>query len=297
MPHISVLMNEVLELLNVQPGMTVVDTTAGAGGHLRRLADAVGPSGRVFGIDRDLRAFEESAAGGVAAAYADRVTLKHAPFSEVSRLLSEEGVSGVDALLCDLGVSSMQLDEAERGFSFRNDGPLDMRMDKTRGETAWELLASTDERDIADILFHYGEERRSRHIAHAIKRSWPLPDSTLALAELIARVMGGQRGRIHPATRSFQALRIAVNRELDELDTLLDSLPALLRSGGRAAVISFHSLEDRKVKHSFRSGARADDVRPAFYRLLNKRPLMASDDERDQNPRSRSAKLRAVERV
>lgn len=296
-PHISVLMREVLELLAVEPGMTVVDATAGAGGHLRRLAEAVGPTGRVIGIDRDLRAFEPSAAGGVAAEYSDRVSLKHAAFSEVARLLEEEQLQHVDALLCDLGVSSMQLDEADRGFSFRHDGPLDMRMDKSRGETAWELLASRDEREIADILFHYGEERRSRRIAHAIKRAWPLADSTLALADVIAHAMGGPRGRIHPATRSFQALRIAVNRELDELDALLVALPSLLRTGGRAAVISFHSLEDRKVKHAFRDGTRAADDRPALYRVLNKRPLMATDDERDQNPRSRSAKLRAVERV
>lgn len=296
-PHVPVLPDEVMELLAVREGSVVVDVTAGAGGHLRRLAEAVGPSGRVIGMDRDPRAFEESAAGGVLRDYADRVVLRRAPFSEVRRVLHEEGVAAVDGLLCDLGVSSMQLDEAERGFSFRNEGPLDMRMDPTRGETAWELIDRVSENELADILFHYGEERRSRRIARAIKKVWPLPDSTVALAEVIARAMPGPRGRIHPATRSFQGLRIAVNRELDELDALLDALPGLLKPGGRAAVISFHSLEDRRVKLRFREGASATELGPPVYRLLTKRPVVASPEEIARNPRSRSAKLRAVERL
>lgn len=289
--------SEVLALLDLRPGAVVVDATAGAGGHLGRLAEAVGPGGRVIAVDRDLRAFEDNAAGGVVRRYADRAVLHHARFSTLPQVLQAEGVDRVDALLCDLGVSSMQLDEGARGFSFRQDGPLDMRMDREDGETAWEMLARLDESEIADLLYHYGEERQSRRIARAIKRAWPLPDSTLALAERIAAAMGGPRGRIHPATRSFQALRIALNRELDELDALLTQLPSLLRSGGRAALISFHSLEDRRVKQSFRTGASAAGEQGVVYRILTKRPLVAHEDEVAHNPRSRSAKLRGVERL
>ena len=297
MPHVSVLADEVMELLAVREGSIVVDVTAGAGGHLRRIAQAVGPNGRAIGIDRDPRAFEESAAGSVLRDFPDRVVLKHASFASVRQVLDEEGIQRVDGLLCDLGVSSMQLDEAERGFSLRQDGPLDMRMDPTRGETAFELLERLGERELADVLYHYGEEHRSRRIARAIKRAWPVPDSTLALADLIARAVPGPRGRIHPATKSFQALRIAVNRELEELDTLLDELPGLLRPGGRAALISFHSLEDRRVKQRFRQGAALSEHGPAVFKLLTKRPVVPTPQEIATNPRSRSAKLRAVERI
>lgn len=295
--HISVLADEVLELLAVKAGDVVVDATAGAGGHFGRFAKAVGPTGRVIGLDRDPRAFEDGAAGGIAARFRPQATLHRATFSSVRDVLTQLGVSHVDGLLCDLGVSSMQLDESHRGFSFRNDGPLDMRMDPESGLTAWELLAESDEREIADILYQFGEEHRSRRVARAIKKAWPLPDSTLALADVIARALGGVRGRIHPATKSFQALRIAVNGELQELDALLDVLPDILRPGGRAAIISFHSLEDRRVKHRFRAAASAQDGRAAVYRLCTKRPVIPSDTEQKENPRSRSAKLRVVERL
>lgn len=298
MVHVPVLARETLDLLAARPGSVVVDVTAGGGGHLALLADAVGPSGRVIALDRDPRAHEDSAAGGVAKRFADRVTLVRAPFSSLEEVLAAEGVTAVDGLLADIGVSSMQLDEKERGFSFREDGPLDMRMDPEHGESAWELLARLDENEIADVLYQLGEEHRSRRVARAIKRAWPLPDSTLALADVIARSLGGKRGRIHPATKSFQALRIAVNRELDELDALLDAIPRVLAPGGRACVISFHSLEDRRVKRAFQSQSRAQpDGSPPPLRLLTKRPVVAGDDEVASNPRARSAKLRAAERV
>jgi 16S rRNA (cytosine1402-N4)-methyltransferase len=288
--HVPVLKEEVLGGLALREGMTVVDVTAGAGGHLAALSDAVGESGRVIALDRDPRAHRDEAAGGVAKARAN-VTLVQAPFSELERVLEEQGVEKVDGLMADLGVSSMQLDESERGFSFANDGPLDMRMGPDAEETAAELIIRLSESDLADVIFHYGEERKSRRVARAIKRNLPI-DSTAKLAEIVARAMGGRRGRIHPATRTFQGIRIAVNRELDELDALLDVIPRVLKPGGRAAVISFHSLEDRKVKHRFRDEARSDEAR---LKVLTKRPITATDEEVSANPRSRSAKLRVVE--
>lgn len=297
----------VLRTLDIQPGMCVVDATAGAGGHLRAFCEAVGPKGTVIALDRDDRAHQSDAAGGVVETYADRATLTRAPFSELASVLDDKGVQSVDALLADLGVSSMQLDEEERGFSFQRKGPLDMRMDKERSESVWEFLARHDENEIADAIYHYGDERKSRRIAHAIKRAWPIEDSTLALAEIVARAVGGRRGRIHPATRTFQALRIAVNRELDELDALLAMIPSVLSlpqpldsgesRGGRAAIISFHSLEDRRVKRRFQSVGRRSEAGEPTCHLLTKRPLVATDEENAQNPRARSAKLRVLERL
>lgn len=295
MLHVPVLADEVMDLLQITAGDTVVDVTAGAGGHLALLAEAVGPSGRVIALDRDERAHQPDAAGGVAARYADRVTLVQARFSELGRVLGEQGVEHVDALLADIGVSSMQLDDADRGFSFMRDGPLDMRMGD--GETCFELIARLREEELADVIFHYGDERKSRRVARGIKYAWPLEDSTLALAACVSRSLGGRRGRTHPATRTFQALRIATNRELDELDALLESLPDVLSDGGRAAVISFHSLEDRKVKRCFADkGSAGLDGSPALFEVLTRRPQVAGDEEKATNPRARSAKLRVVRR-
>ena len=304
-PHIPVMLQEVLETLDVKVGMTVVDVTAGAGGHLRALCEAVGPTGRVIALDRDARAHQDDAAGGVVKSFADRAELVRAPFSELATTLAARNIDGVDALLADLGVSSMQLDETVRGFSFQRSGPLDMRMDTERLQSAWDFLATHDENEIADVLFHYGDERKSRRIAHAIKRAWPIEDSTLALAEIVSRSLGGRRGRIHPATRTFQALRIAVNRELDELDALLNMIPSVLAlpgegddgRGGRCAIISFHSLEDRRVKRRFQSIGRRSEAGDPTCHLLTKRPLVATDVENRGNPRARSAKLRVLERI
>lgn len=294
-PHQSVMLQEVLDYLDIQPGSVVLDATAGAGGHLKAMCEAVGPNGRAFGVDRDSRAHQKDAAGGLIDIFPKTLTLVQKAFSSIPDILEDQNVSGVDALLCDLGVSSMQLDEADRGFSFQNDGPLDMRM-ADEGLTARDFLARSSVDEIADVLYYYGEERKSRRIARAIKAKQPLPDSTLALAKIISQAAGGRRGRIHPATKSFQAIRIAVNRELDELDSILESLPSLLNPGGKAAFIAFHSLEDRKVKRRFQAGARDTDEGPAVWSILTKKPIVASKQEASMNPRARSAKLRVVEK-
>ena len=279
------MLEETLRALDVHAGEIVVDCTAGGGGHLRAFAEAVGENGRVLALDRDPRAHEDDAAGGVARRYAPRVTLAQRPFSEARRALDDAGVARADALFADLGVSSFQLDDGARGFSFRDaDAALDMRMDPTTGETAHELIARSSETELADVIFHYGDERASRRIARVLKRG-PAPTTTGALAAAVTRAVGGRHGRIHPATRTFQALRIAVNRELEELDLLLASLPELVRDGGRVAVLSFHSLEDGRVKRCFKGEG---------YAPLFKRPLEPGVEETRKNPRARSAKLRAA---
>ena len=217
-----------------------------------------------------------------------RVRLFHRPFSELSNVLSEQATGPVDGLLADLGVSSYQLDDGARGFSFRTDAPLDMRMDTSTGETARELLARLDEEELANVIYTYGEDHKSRRIAWAIKKAPTVPETTGELAAIVARALGGHRGRIHPATKTFQALRIAVNGELDELDSLLKQLHDVVKPGGRAAIISFHSLEDRRVKVFFKAGG---------WKPLTKRPVVASEEEQSRNPRSRSAKLRVAVRV
>jgi 16S rRNA (cytosine1402-N4)-methyltransferase len=284
--HIAVLARESLDALEVRADGTYVDATFGAGGHASLILDALGAAGRLIALDADPTA--------TARAIADpRFALVHANFRDLAQRLDALGIAQVDGVLFDLGVSSMQLDEAERGFSFRAAAPLDMRLDPSRGESVAEFLASRDEREIADVIYRYGEERASRRIARAIvalrDAGTPVRD-TLDLAGVVARaVHAPPHLRIHPATRTFQALRIAVN---DELGALRDGLEAALARtvpGGRIAVISFHSLEDRIVKHTFREDARA--------RVLTRKPLVAGDDEVAANPRARSAKLRVAERV
>ncbi len=288
--HESVLLPEVMQYLHLHEGSVGVDVTAGGGGHLTEIAKTVGSTGRVIALDRDLRAHGQDAAGKVA-----QVHLHHVSFAHLPQVLAKEGIEKVDGLLCDLGVSSVQLDDDARGFSFMRDGPIDMRMDTSSGLTAYELITQSSERELADILYIYGEEYKSRRIARAIHAAWPIPDSTLHLANLVARAAGGKRGRIHPATKTFQALRIATNRELDELKTLLDALPQILAVNGRAVFISFHSLEDRLVKHAFKEGSSRTETRGPLWRILTKKPVIAGDIELARNPRARSAKLRAVE--
>ncbi len=308
--HRSVMPTEAMTYLAVREGQVVVDATAGGGGHTALLAAAVGKSGMVIATDRDPRAFADDMAGGVAKRFKDTVRLRHRAFSEIEAAVAAEGVTQVDAVLADLGVSSVQLDDGARGFSFQQDAPLDMRMDTSTGETAQELIARLDEEELANVIYEYGDERMSRRIARAIKRSQPLPATTGALADTVARAMGGKRERIHPATRTFQALRIAVNQELSELDALLAALPNVVKPGGRAVLISFHSLEDGRVKRCFvgtdRGAGGSDEgfgalpgaVRKANpWRVLTKRPVEASEEERKTNPRARSAKLRAAERI
>ena len=291
--HVAVLRDEVLAALDPRPGQVLVDATVGAGGHARLLAERIGPDGRLIGLDRDasMLALAEPRLRGLP------VTLVHAGFDELPDVLARLGLAAADGVLADLGVCSDQLDDAGRGFSFGRPAPLDMRLDQESGETAADLLRRLNERDLADLFWRYGEERFSRRIARRIveaRRLQPLR-TTEELAELVRRCVprprpGGRRKPpIDPATRVFQALRIAVNDELGALDRLLAALPDRLHPGGRAAIISFHSLEDRRVKQAFRDRTR--------WRELTRKPVTAGDEELARNPRARSAKLRAALRA
>jgi 16S rRNA (cytosine1402-N4)-methyltransferase len=292
--HVPVMAAEVVEQLAPRRGGVYVDCTLGAGGHSRRIAAAMG-QGKLFGFDKDPAAIALASAAVAAAGTEVEFRAVQADFAEAPRWLREQGIAQVDGVVADLGVSSMQLDRAERGFSFSATGPLDMRMDPHQRLTAEQVVNQFDERTLADLIFQFGEERRSRRIARAIVRSRPLR-STAQLAELVAAVnrpvkSSGRRG-MHPATRTFQALRIYVNSEMESLSQLLTALPDWLKPGGRAVIISFHSLEDRPVKQSFRAGAQA-----GHWRLLTPKALRPGDEETARNPRARSAKLRAIERA
>src|SRR5499427_1917541 len=296
--HVPVLLQETIDFLAVQRGGTIIDLTLGLGGHAWEIAKRLGVRGRLIGFDKDPAALDrarERLTGPPLELANDwpQIELVHASFAEVAQHLSP---ASADGLLADLGVSSMQLEDAERGFSFQAEGPLDMRMNPQSGLTAEQVVNRFDERELADAIYDFGEDRRSRRIARAICRSRPI-HTTAQLADVIsaaARPMN--RGdRIHPATRTFQALRIFVNRELDDLKALLAAAPQILKPGGRVVIISFHSLEDRIVKDAFREGAAHG--KDMVYRILTKKPVTASEEESDRNPRARSAKLRAAERV
>lgn len=290
--HKSVMPNEVLNFLSDLSGKTIVDATAGGGGHLFLLANAVGPKGRVLAFDKDPRAHQEDAALGVAHRFKDRVTLYQQSFSQIKNTLIKEGIDKVDGLICDLGVSSNQLDDPNRGFSLQKDGPIDMRMNTNSPLTAYEWLRQSSEKEIADAIFQFGEERKSRAIARLIKKSWPIEDSTLALAKLVLSAIKQRSwSKTHPATRTFQAIRMAINEEVNELVTLLNTIPQILSIDGTAVFISFHSIEDRIVKNIFKDIARDDR-----FSILTKKPIIASDQELIDNRRSRSAKLRALRR-
>ncbi len=290
--HVPVLLKEAIDFLTVRRGGTYIDATVGLGGHSYEIAKRLGAPGHLIGLDKDPAALE-IARKRLVVSEADWpvITLLHRSFAE---LANDQRPGTVDGLLADIGVSSLQLDDAARGFSFQADGPLDMRMDPHSERTAEQVVNHLDERQLADVIYEFGEERRSRRIARAICRSRPIR-STAHLADVIsaaARPMNQAERRIHPATRTFQALRIFVNRELDDLRALLEAAPRILKPGGRVVIISFHSLEDRIVKDAFRDGASQ-----GLYRLLTKKPVTASDEESDRNPRARSAKLRAAEKV
>ncbi|MGF1469857.1 MAG: 16S rRNA (cytosine(1402)-N(4))-methyltransferase RsmH [Sandaracinaceae bacterium] len=286
--HTPVLLGEVLSVLAPASGGVYLDATVGGGGHAEAILERSAPAGRLIGIDRDAAAV--AATRVRLAPFEGRVTLVHGRFGDVEAQLAALGVARVGGLVADLGVSSPQLDDPGRGFSFREAGPLDMRMDPSRGRTALDVLGTLAERELADLLYAYGEERRSRPIARSIHRALAAGqlETTEDLRRAVVRVTGPRRGGIDPATRTFQALRLAVNEELEELDALLAALPAVLEDGGVAALISFHSLEDRKVKRAFRGT-------PALL-PLTKKPVVAGDEERGRNPRARSAKLRAAVR-
>ena len=297
--YVPVLLKEAIDFLAIRRGGTYLDATVGLGGHSYEIAKRLGAPGHLIGLDKDPAALERAALRlrpeGSGEADWPKVELRHASFASLAEARSPKA----DGILADLGVSSLQLDNAGRGFSFQAEGPLDMRMNTQSGQTAEQVVNHLDERELADVIYEFGEERRSRRIARAICRSRPIR-TTAQLADVIsaaARPMNRGQDKydrkIHPATRTFQALRIFVNRELDDLRALLEAAPRILKPGGRVVVISFHSLEDRIVKDAFREGAMKDK----YYRILAKKPVTASEEESDRNPRARSAKLRAAEKV
>lgn len=298
---------ETLEGLRVNSGGLYIDCTLGGGGHSGAILEASAPGGRVLGLDRDLEALRRT--GARLAGYGDRFQAVHSNFSGLREAAQSCGFLNVDGILMDLGVSSDQLETPARGFSFRLDGPLDMRMDPTRGPTAAEWLASAEEAEIAEAIYRFGEDRMSRRIARAIVRARserPLC-GTLELASLVEAAVGGRKGaKIHPATRTFQALRMVVNEELQSIESGLEAALELLAPGGRLAVITFHSLEDRLVKQFFRShegreeslyegGSEWRGEEPRVIRVTRK-PLTAAEEEATANPRARSAKLRVIEK-
>jgi 16S rRNA (cytosine1402-N4)-methyltransferase len=310
--HVPVLLKEAIDFLAVKRGGTYLDATVGLGGHTYEIARRLGAPGHLIGFDKDPAALEmarKRLAPVVGAAVVGRsslvvsepngdpsvdwptITLLHRSFAEIA---NDQRPATIDGIIADLGVSSLQLSDPARGFSFQAEGPLDMRMNPMSGETAEQVVNHIDERELADVIYEFGEERRSRRIARAIVRSRPIRTTT-QLVEVVsaaARSMNRKHERIHPATRTFQALRIFVNRELDDLKALLETAPKVLKPGGRLVVISFHSLEDRIVKDALREGAKQ-----GWYSLLTKKPVTAGEEEIDRNPRSRSAKMRAAERV
>jgi 16S rRNA (cytosine1402-N4)-methyltransferase len=302
--HVSVLLKEAIDFLAIRRGGTYIDATLGLGGHSLEIARRLGPQGHLIGFDKDTNALElarqrlsgvggdnrpEGSPGGT-----PKITLLHSSYAEVSEHVP---LASADGLLADLGVSSLQFGNAARGFSFQADGPLDMRMDPHGERTADQVVNHMREEDLANVIYEFGEERRSRRIARAIVRARPIR-STAHLAQVISAALRsmnkdhGAHQRIHPATLSFQAIRIFVNRELDDLKALMQAAPKVLKTGGRLVVISFHSLEDRIVKDALRDGAKA-----GIYDVLTKKPLTATEEETDRNPRSRSAKMRVAERI
>jgi 16S rRNA (cytosine1402-N4)-methyltransferase len=288
--HASVMTQETIALLKPRAGGVYADATLGGGGHTAAILDASAPDGLVVAVDRDPRAVAN--AEKRLSQYGSRVRVLHGEFGDLPALLTAAGHPRVDGVVADVGVSSPQLDDAERGFSFSQLGPLDMRMDSSQGLTARELIEELSESDLADVIYRYGEERRSRAIARSIRRALEAGElqTTEDLRRAVQRAVGRPPGsKIDPATRTFQALRIAVNQEMTQLQALVGCLADVLHDHGVAVVISFHSLEDRIVKHAFRDDAR---LRP-----LTKRPLLAGEQEQADNRRSRSAKLRAAERV
>jgi len=289
-PHTPVLLEEVLEWLRVRPDGTYIDATLGAGGHSEAIARQL-TSGRLISLDRDAQALE--LAQERLKSFGEKVRLVQSPFSRIVEVALELGIPPVDGVLADLGVSSMQLDQGERGFSFREAAPLDMRMDTANDElTADEIVNRWPEKEIADLLYREADEHDSRRIAKAIVRARPLRDTAhLATTVAGARKQWG-RQRLHPATKTFLALRIAVNREMEELGQFLSRTPATMNSGGRWVVLSYHSREDRLVKHAFQEGERAGTLR-----VLTKHVIQPSEEETMGNPRSRSAKLRCAERT
>jgi 16S rRNA (cytosine1402-N4)-methyltransferase len=290
--HVTVLLQEAIHFLDVRRGGTYIDATLGLGGHSLEIARRLGPQGHLIGFDKDPWALEiaRGRLDELAAELgneAPRITLIHASYAEIG---THAAPASADGVLADLGISSMQLADPVRGFSFQAEGPLDMRMDPRSERTAEQVVNHSDERNLADVIYEFGEERRSRRIARAIVRARPIR-STAHLAQVVAAAVPAMKHGIHPATRTFQGIRIFVNRELEDLGAMLKGAPAVLKKGGRLVVISFHSLEDRPVKDALREGARQ-----GVFEILTRKPLGPGEEEVDRNPRARSAKLRAAER-
>ncbi|HTF45618.1 MAG TPA: 16S rRNA (cytosine(1402)-N(4))-methyltransferase RsmH [Terriglobales bacterium] len=290
--HVPVLLKEAIDFLNIKRGGTYIDATVGLGGHSWEIAKRLGARGHLIGLDKDPAALNAAGAKLVPqGADWPRVTLIQGSFAEIAQ---GQRQASIDGILADIGVSSLQLDDAARGFSFQAEGPLDMRMDPQAELTAEQVVNQVDEVTLANLIYEFGDERRSRRIARAICRSRPIR-TTAELAAVVsaaARPMNQAERRIHPATRTFQAIRIFVNHELDDLRSLLHAAPQIVKAGGRVVIISFHSLEDRMVKDAFRDG-----LKQGHYRVLTKKPATASAQEVESNPRSRSAKMRVAERV
>jgi 16S rRNA (cytosine1402-N4)-methyltransferase len=291
--HVSVLLKEAIDFLAIRRGGTYIDATLGLGGHSLEIARRLGPQGHLIGFDKDTNAIElaRQRLSRIGGDDRPKITLLHGSYAEV---LQHVPLASADGLLADLGVSSLQFGDPARGFSFQAEGPLDMRMDPHGERTADQVVNHMREEDLANVIYEFGEERRSRRIARAIVRARPIR-TTAHLAQVISAALRsmktGAHQRIHPATTTFQAIRIFVNRELDDLKALMQAAPGVLRQGGRLVMISFHSLEDRIVKDALRDGAKA-----GIYSILTKKPLTATKEEIDRNPRSRSAKMRAAER-
>ncbi len=303
-PHVSVLYKEIIHALQPRSGGRYVDGTLGAGGHARGIMEASAPDGQLLGLDVDPQAL--AIARRILAPYENRIHLAQASYTSLSDQLAQLGWDEVDGILLDLGASSMQFDTPERGFSFLQDAPLDMRFGPQIAQTAADIVNNSSERELADLIYEFGEERESRKIARAIVKARPI-HTTRELVSVIESVSPRRGDRVHPATRTFQALRIAVNEELSSIEDVLPQAVAALRSGGRLAVISFHSLEDRIAKDFFREQSK-DLINPPYERIyerernavlkeVNRKPITPSDDEIKNNPRARSAKLRIVEKI
>lgn len=287
MEHIPVLLREAIEVLNPHRGECFADGTIGGGGHAREIIERIGSTGTFLGTDRDVQAIKRFQSQF---ALSKNIHAVHASYAEIPKLVTDLGLPKLDGLILDLGFSSYQIDDPERGMSFLRSGNLDMRYDQTRGFTASDVVNGMQEAELADVIWRYGEERNSRRIAKAIieSRRRERISTTTELAEIISSILPG-RGKSHPATKTFQALRILVNGEFDELTKALSAIPSVMAPGGRIAVISFHSSEDRIVKDSFRTM-----VASGLASLLTKKPIIPSREEVSGNPRSRSAKLRAI---
>jgi 16S rRNA (cytosine1402-N4)-methyltransferase len=304
--HIPVLYKEIIHALQPQRGGRYVDGTLGAGGHARGILEACAPDGLLLGLDVDPQALALSRETLAPYAEGGRAHLVQASYTTIAQQLVTLNWDAVDGILLDLGASSMQFDNAERGFSFMQDGPLDMRFGPRAFQSAEDIVNTYDEKDLADLIFRYGEDRDSRKIARAIVMSRPLR-TTRELVAVIEKASPRRGDRVHPATQTFQALRIAVNEELSSVETVLPQAVSNLKPGGRCAVISFHSLEDRIVKGFFREQSKDifnppyeriyEEERKAVVKIINKKPIVASDEEIKDNPRARSAKLRVIEKI